>query len=192
MENRELELLNRAKMYMDKLANGIHPVTGEVLPDSDVVNDIKVSRCLFYILNVLQHVIDNRGVVSKKSNKKETFSITQEELNQYDYSNQWLSVSQIAQHISSLVKNEQMKRLKTTSITNWLEYKNILTYKLINEKKQRIPTEEGIRFGIKSETKVSYNNQPYETVYYNQTVQRFIVERIYEILEYENNKTTLL
>ena len=34
----ELETLERAKMYMEKLANGINPIDGIPVPDEDVIN----------------------------------------------------------------------------------------------------------------------------------------------------------
>lgn len=34
----ELEKMERAKMYLDKLANGIDPITDQELPDDTVLN----------------------------------------------------------------------------------------------------------------------------------------------------------
>ena len=39
----ELEKLKRAKMYIDKMANGINPIDGATAPDEDVINNIRVS-----------------------------------------------------------------------------------------------------------------------------------------------------
>lgn len=43
----EIEKISIAKAYVEKLANGINPLTGKAVPDSDTINDIKISRCLF-------------------------------------------------------------------------------------------------------------------------------------------------
>lgn len=58
----ELETLERAKIYMEKLANGINPIDGSVIPDEDVVNNVRLSRCFFYVSDVLRQVIENGGV----------------------------------------------------------------------------------------------------------------------------------
>lgn len=50
--------LLKAKSYLDKLANGINPVTNEIVPESDTINNIHISRCLFYISDVLRNVIE--------------------------------------------------------------------------------------------------------------------------------------
>ena len=62
----ELETLERAKMYMEKLANGINPIDGSVIPDEDIVNNVRLSRCFFYVADVLRQVIENGGVTPQK------------------------------------------------------------------------------------------------------------------------------
>ena len=57
----DLETLELAKSYMEKLANGIHPITGTAIPDGDVVNDVRLSRCFFYVADVLRQVIERGG-----------------------------------------------------------------------------------------------------------------------------------
>ena len=52
----ELEIMQRAKMYLDKLANGINPVTDQPASDSDCINQVRISRCLFYVSDVLRRV----------------------------------------------------------------------------------------------------------------------------------------
>ena len=50
-----LDLLKHAKGYIEKLANGINPLTGENIPETDIINNIRISRCLFYVNNILVH-----------------------------------------------------------------------------------------------------------------------------------------
>ena len=51
----ELETIQRAKMYIDNLANGINPLNGQHLPEEDIVNNVRISRCLFYVSNLFHH-----------------------------------------------------------------------------------------------------------------------------------------
>ena len=62
----EMEMLARAKMYMDKLANGINPITDEEVAEDDAVNNVRLSRCFFYVADVLQKVIENGGTEKKR------------------------------------------------------------------------------------------------------------------------------
>lgn len=43
----ELEKIAYAKMFIDKLANGINPLDDQEIQDTDIVNNIRVSRCFF-------------------------------------------------------------------------------------------------------------------------------------------------
>ncbi len=45
----ELETMKHAKEYIDKLANGIDPFTDKPVSDGDIINNVKLSRCFFYI-----------------------------------------------------------------------------------------------------------------------------------------------
>ena len=37
----ELETIQRAKIYIDNLANGINPLNGQHLPEEDIVNNVR-------------------------------------------------------------------------------------------------------------------------------------------------------
>ena len=61
----ELEIMKHAKEYIDKLANGIDPFSDKPVPDGDIINNVKLSRCFFYISGILEKVIENGGEVAK-------------------------------------------------------------------------------------------------------------------------------
>ena len=42
-----------AKDWILKLANGINPLDGSAIPDGDIVNNVHISRCLFYVSELL-------------------------------------------------------------------------------------------------------------------------------------------
>ncbi|MBP5166657.1 MAG: hypothetical protein ILP09_05290 [Oscillospiraceae bacterium] len=48
----ELETLQRAKMYLDKLANGIDPLTDRPAGENDRIHQARISRCLFYVSDI--------------------------------------------------------------------------------------------------------------------------------------------
>ena len=45
----ELETMQRAKMYLDKLARGVDPITDRELPEDTVLNNVRICRCLHYV-----------------------------------------------------------------------------------------------------------------------------------------------
>ena len=62
----DLETMKRAKAYIDMLANGIDPLTDEIIENDSVINNVRISRCLFYVSDVLGRAIDNGGEFGKK------------------------------------------------------------------------------------------------------------------------------
>ena len=88
-----LELLKHAKEYIEKMANGINPLTGENVPDSDIINNVRISRCLFYVNTVLGEVLSNGGISNSKN--KIPFNLSREEINKFEYTNEDLSISNI-------------------------------------------------------------------------------------------------
>ncbi|HIT79139.1 MAG TPA: hypothetical protein IAC40_02520, partial [Candidatus Faecivivens stercorigallinarum] len=66
----ELDILIHAKDYIDKLAQGIDPISGQEVPEDSVINQARLVRCFFYVSGVLQKVIDNGGTVVQPPKKK--------------------------------------------------------------------------------------------------------------------------
>ena len=59
----ELETMQRAKMYLDKLAEGTDPITDQPVPPGDCLQNPRLSRCFQYISGILEQVIQNGGQV---------------------------------------------------------------------------------------------------------------------------------
>ncbi|MBQ9769560.1 MAG: hypothetical protein IJW27_05085, partial [Clostridia bacterium] len=62
----ELEKIEYAKTFIDKLANGINPLDDSVINEEDIVNNVRLSRCFFFVSDILRQVIDNGGINNKK------------------------------------------------------------------------------------------------------------------------------
>ena len=76
----ELETIARAQMYMEKLANGINPLTGKEVAENDVVNNVRISRCMFYVSNLLKEIVDNKGKYKAEMSDRVPFTITPEQI----------------------------------------------------------------------------------------------------------------
>ena len=46
----KIELIERAKMYLQLLNNGVHPVTGKEIPEDSAFMDEKVKNCFVFIM----------------------------------------------------------------------------------------------------------------------------------------------
>lgn len=179
----ELEKMERAKMYIDKLANGINPIDDRVIPDGDAVNNVRLSRCFFYVSDVLRQVIENGGVVSAKRMKKVPFAITFEKIQKYEFSDEAIALSKIADRINELIDTNTMKKISYRNIAGWLvEIGMLEVLTKTDGKTSKVPTEMGKNIGISTELRIGqYGN--YEIVVYNHTAQQFIIDNIDAIIE---------
>ena len=145
----ELEKMQRAKMYIDKLANGINPLNDLPAAESDVINNIRISRCLFYVSDILRQVIESNGVQSKEKSGKKPFFLSVDSRKQFSFSATPISISEITKRINDLVDVDTYKKLKHTDITSWLIEINALEVcSTADGKTVKRPTEQGKSLGI--------------------------------------------
>lgn len=45
----DISKLRTAQDWIEKLANGINPLTLEPVKEDDIVNNVHISRCLFFV-----------------------------------------------------------------------------------------------------------------------------------------------
>ena len=173
----ELETMQRAKMYMDKLAQGIDPITGQDMPEDSVLNNVRLARCFFYVSGVLDQVIVNGGVIGGKP-KLQPFVIDAEQLTKVQLSQEPVRVTQLVEMISAAVDNPQMKKLSTTVITNWLLHKGFLEKETGPDgKSRRIPTQNGLMIGLSTQTRQGQYGE-YQAVFYSTDAQRFVLDNL--------------
>ncbi len=174
----ELEKIVYTKEFVDKLANGINPLDDMPIPDNDIMNNVRLSRCMFYVSDILRQVIENGGEVKRKKVAKIPFSLTAEQLEKYEFGNYPLAISEIARRIYALAENDAMEKFTYKNITSWLIAIGMLCIKENYQGKPRkYPTEEGMKIGISCEISTGLRGD-YEAVLYNREAQQFILDNI--------------
>ena len=179
----DIKLVEHARDYIEDLAKGINPLTKEAVDDNDIINQVKISRCLFYVADVLGAVAENGGITGKKAPKpkQEDFDIQKLDLTQFGYSAQPIGISVIAQKINAL-KPENMKKLKITALTNWLVDIHMLSIVQVNGKNHKRPTVNAESIGITMEERDGQYG-PYYAVLYNEAAQHFIIDNLHAVIE---------
>lgn len=178
----ELEIMQRAKAYIDQLANGINPIDGTCVADSDVINNVRISRCLFYVSDILKRVIDNGGSISKKKVAKGPFFLSSEAVNGFRFSKAPITVSEIVKRINSLADSERCCQLKLASVTTWLiEIGALEVITTADGKNTKLPTAQGTELGILTEKRMGQRGE-YTVIVYNIEAQRFIIDNIEAII----------
>ena len=185
----ELETIARAKMYIDKLANGINPLDDTAVAENDIVNNVRISRCLFFVSDTLRRVLENGGVGVASRVKKNKFKITAEELEKFAFSDRPITISEITKRINDIADTENSKKLSHNTITSWLSEIGMLNEMINTEgKKRKRPTAEGAELGIFVK-EVTSQNGTFNVVFYNKSAQKFIVDNIPSVIENHSDKT---
>ena len=192
----ELETIEYAKMFIDKMANGIDPITDKPVPEQDTINNVRISRCLFFVSDVLRRVIENggtehRAIGPSQHMKKVPFALTAEQAARFAYSEQPLKISEIVRRINSLIDTDTMAPLSVTSVTGWLVGIGLLEQKQTADgHTAKTPTEEGKACGITTVLR-SNRSSTYETVCYDVNAQHFLLDNLDAIIAARAGRTDM-
>lgn len=175
----EQEKRNQARQYILDLANGLNPFTGESLPSQEIVNDVRISRCLFYAADILaeKHIVPIDKTVTKIP-----FALTNEQLSRFPYSDSSISLSEIARRLNALSDNENMKKIRYKQLANWLLEIDVL-YTTTDEEGTTVkwPTSTGKELGISVAKRITpYGMRQY--VVYNRAAQQFILDNLEAVI----------
>ncbi|MGN1130745.1 MAG: hypothetical protein ACI4Q8_05275 [Ruminococcus sp.] len=185
----EIDKIARAQMYLEKLANGINPLDGTEVSENDIVNNVRISRCMFYVSDILKQIVDNKGKFKVEMPDRVPFSVSSEQLLHFQFSDTPLSISEITRRINALIDTIYVKELKLGSIAEWLVSINMLSNITVNNKTRRIPTEAGKNLGITTEERMGQYGH-YEAVLYNRNAQQFIIDNIDAVINMNNEKAS--
>ena len=176
----ELETMQRAKMYLDKLVQGIDPITNREIPEDSTLNNVRLARCFFYVSDILGQVIANGGVVGGSA--RQPFSVSPEQLARIPLSPDPVRVSQIADMVNAAVHHPQMKKLNATVISNWLLEKGFLEKQEGPDgKSRRVPSQNGLRLGLTTQYRQGPQGE-YLAVLYNTDAQQFVLDNLISML----------
>ena len=174
----DLEIMERAKMYVDKMANGINPLTDEAIQEDDFINNVRIARCLFYVSGVLGRVIDNGGEVGSKAKaKKADFCLTAEQLENFAYAENPVSLTVLVGKINELIDDGAMKKLSRKNVAEMLVNAGILEeFTAADGSTQKRPTPAGEALGLTWEHRTNLQGVPYDVVLYNTAAQQFVLD----------------
>ena len=176
----ELEMMQRAKMYMDKLAQGIDPLTDRELPDDTLLNNVRLARCFFFTSEILRRVTENGGEVAQpvKKMKRTGFTLSEEQRQAVQISETPVKISEFVEMLNAVIDTEKTKKISTTAITNWLLRKGFLSeVSAANGKKSRLPSEQGMEIGLSTEDRTTIYGVM-KVVLYNADAQNFILDHL--------------
>ena len=188
----ELEKIAYAKSFIDKLANGINPLDDKPIPDDDIVNNVRLSRCFFYVSDILRHVIDNGGItpvstVKEKKTRKQPYALSPEQAERFEYSDTPITATEIINRIIAVGPQEGVKKFPKRNLTKWLLCLDLIEEVEIKNTRIKRPTNSGKEMGILLEERQGQYGS-YFVILYNRDAQQFIIDNIEAILAFDNEK----
>lgn len=184
----EIEMYQRAKAILEKLAFGVNPYTGEVLDEESVFQYPETIRSLFTAIRLLDERTNMKDSSKKTRGRKRQFSITQEEIQYVRYSEDPLPITRIVERINEATDTTGKKKLNYKLPVNWLHSHGLIEEKVVEGKTVKYPTDEGRKMGISIEKRVSTTTGEYYVTLYDINAQQFIVENINLMVDEEESK----
>lgn len=177
----ELETVQRAKMYMDKLAQGIDPISNLELPEDSALNNARLTRCFLYVSGILEQVIRNGGQVGAFD--KAEFTITPEQLAQVQIFPYSIRITEFTDALAQIVGSNTMKKPSAVKINNWLEQRGLLVKEPTPDgKNRRVPTAAGRDLGMTTQLRQSRDGE-YLAIFYDSNAQRFLLDNLLTIFQ---------
>ena len=175
---------NRLRVAIDwisKLADGMNPIDDSVLPTTDVVNNVHISRCLFFVADLLEDMARrDREKQSSKQQQKADFDLSPEMASNVHIAEK-TGIAMFVREINKVIP-ENMKPLSAPKVTQWLVSVGYLEERVRGDgHKYRAPTELGNSIGITSFWKEGTQGH-YLYVSYDANAQFFVLENLFKVM----------
>lgn len=171
------EKLVTAKVWIEKLANGINPLNDELVKDDDLINNVHISRCLFYVAELLDEI--KAGTTIERKSRIKFF------LSSKDAANIHIAAPNGIANFVRLVNGyipAEMKPLSASQVIKWLRNEGLLQEVPREDgHKTNLPTEKGNSMGINIEVQRNSDGSDYQRVVYSVDAQRFLLNNIESI-----------
>ena len=177
MEEKEKILL--AQKWVHQLANGINPLNGNALKEDDIVNNVHISRCLFYVADLMGKYSERRSKSNASRNIPfDSSAMRKEEYNYVDA----ISISAYARELVKLIP-ENMQTVNYKQMVKWLMQEGMLKDGDPDSEGRvsKIATVKGNEKGIYTESRERGGGGFYLATLYNRDAQRFLLNHIDEI-----------
>ncbi len=172
----DVEKTKSAKEWILKLANGVNPLNNMPLNDIDIVNDVHISRCLFYVAEVLDNSIRTRAPRHEKQYDID-FCLSEENAKSVLLVER-TGIANFIREINKVIP-QNMRPITIPQVSKWLVDEGYLTEIISPEgKKNKQATSKGNAQGIVSEWQRRTDGDTYLATSYNIEAQKFILANI--------------
>ena len=181
----ENEKIVLAQDWIRKLANGTNPLNGNPVKEDDIVNNVHISRCLFYVADLLVNFSDKKKLSPKS--KKEPFEASSIQIDKYIYVDA-ITISAFTRKLQKMIP-ENMRKLNYKLLVQWLVREGMLidSEPDIDGRIYKIATEKGREIGIYTE-KHEKTGGHFLVTLYNRDAQYYLLKHLEVIISLRQPK----
>lgn len=174
----EVEKLLKAKYYCEKLANGIDPISDKAMPQDSILNQVQLARLFFFLKEYIGEELTPSKKSKNTSSTKLPFSVSREDLSQFRFSTQPVSITEFSKRVNECIKNDSRLFSYKWAIDWLLSAGFLATFENDNT---RLPTDAGRKIGITNEVRMGQYAE-YRVTLYNKDAQQFLIDNMDSIL----------
>lgn len=169
----DIDILKHAQTYIEKMANGVNPLTDEEIGPDDLLNQVRISRCLFYVNQKLKELIAAGGTVRASRPQRDAFVYDQGLIDKVEYEEVPISLSQIVAHVCAAY--DDRCRLTYAMVSKLLCDEGILMPNPTGGSPKVVATPQAAQYGIWTEDYVDRRGEQRTHTLYDNRGQRFVV-----------------
>ena len=185
----KIDKIKMAKSFIDQLAMGRNPLDGSCIPEEEVVNQVRVSRCLFYVSSLLSEMIERENTPPPSEiesypvkEAKKTFYLTEEQIQSFAVSEKPIAVKNFMKKLNAS-RSADVSPVAKQRFQLWLTNLGILTSEVDeNGKKTLRLTEFATELGMYT-TQIVGAYGEYDCIYCPKDAQAYMIDNIYGLFE---------
>ncbi len=189
METIDIKKLETAICYLQRIADGNHPVNNMPIEEDTILNNPNVIRCMYFVKEVLEAVRRNDGIIenrARRSGKAGLLEFPLEVLQEFTYKED-LGITKFVAQLNEMIDENVYQKLSYKPISQWLKFNEFLKDEqdAVLKKNVSLPTEKGMKMGIRAEQRTGIGGRSYMQILYGKEIQEYIVENMESILNGE-------
>ncbi len=175
----EMEKIRKAKDVMEKIANGVNPITGEDITGEGFLQDPRMIRCFFFVSQVLDEVASG---TYRKGGKQQPFIMTEAEKASVVFRDEVIGMNEFCKCVNQEIDPLNSRKANALTINKSLKKRGILSDKEIEDnKRQTVTNEKSNTYGFEMITR-SYEGKDYDQLVMNNQGKQFLLENINELM----------
>lgn len=184
MKKFDIEKLNKAIIYVERMADGKAPYSNQPT-ENEILNNPNVIRSMYFIKEVLEEVRANDGVIGRRTSKVKipASAFPFEALDKFEYQSD-KSISYLLRQFKELTEDPDIKIISASKVNKWLEKNGFITKAVVNDSGGEgwLPTDKGEALGLITEQRGEPGRE-YTLTIYTKQAQEFLAKNLQRITE---------